>query len=220
MSKSLVSLLTGFVSPKTGMVAIGVTSVVGAFWLAPAIAQSHYTLPAFMRCTGEPEIVKAFQVLKESQGERSLQKIVHKPIRVVFKDMRTISKALKNYDALSWMNNQGEQVIFVNEKHRHAPPEALAALLAHEAMHDDPHNSLREEVESWAFEAKVWMELKARNPVLAQVPAGVNALIDRENRIEKEAREGTLEQFVRSSPGYDGLPETSPGFDGKGAHSP
>lgn len=204
---------------KCSLFALGFTLGLSLLCLTPALAQSHYTITAFMRCTGEPEIVKALQILKESQGERSLQKIVHKPIRVVFKDMRTINKALKNYDALSWMSNQGAQVIFVNEKHRQAPPEAIAALLAHEAMHDDPLNSLQEEVESWRFEAKVWTELKARNPVLAQVPSGVSALIDRENRIEKEVRQGTLEKFVRSSPGYQGLPETSPGFGEKSAHN-
>jgi hypothetical protein len=215
MRNRLVVVLNGFSSLKAGLIALGFTIGMGALWLAPALAQNHYTMPAFMRCTGESEIVRAFQLLKASQGERSLQKIVNKPIRVVFKDMRTINKALKNYDALSWMNNQGEQVIFVNEKHRQAPPEALAALIAHEAMHDDAFNSLSEEVESWQFEAKVWMELKAKSPALAQVPRGINALIDRENRIEKEARQGTLEKFVRSSPGYQGLPETSPGFGDK-----
>jgi hypothetical protein len=126
--------------------------------------------------------------------------------------MAQINKSLKNYDALSWMSNRGEQVIFVNEKHRSAPPEALAALISHEAMHEDEFNSLNEEVQSWQFEAAVWMELKAKNPALAQIPEGVNALVDRENRLEEETRQGTLEKFVRSSPGYQGLPEDSPGF--------
>jgi hypothetical protein len=156
--------------------------------------------------------MKAFYLMKEGQGERSLRQIVHKPIRVVFKNMAEINKSLKNYDALSWMSNRGEQVIFVNEKHRSAPPEALAALISHEAMHEDEFNSLHEEVESWKFEAAVWMELKAKNPALAQIPEGVNALVDRENRLEKETGQGTLEKFVRASPGYQGLPEVSPGF--------
>jgi hypothetical protein len=178
----------------------------------PAFSQTHYTMTSFLRCTRENAIMKAFYLMKECQGERSLRQIVHKPIRVVFKNMAEINKSLKNYDALSWMSNRGEHVIFVNEKHRSAPPEALAALLSHEAMHDDEFNSLNEEVESWKFEAEVWMELKAKNPTLPQIPKGINALVDRENRLENELRQGTLEKFVRSSPGYKGLPEDSPGF--------
>lgn len=188
------------------------SALAGLWFVVPAFSQTHYTMTSFLRCTRENAIMKAFYLLKESQGERSLRRIVHKPIRVVFKDMNSINKALRNYDALSWMSNQGEQVIFVNEKHRLAPPEALAALIAHEAMHDDELNSLSEEVESWRFEAKVWMELKAKNPALAQVPEGINALVDRENRLEQEVNQGTLEKFVRSSPGYKDLPEASPGF--------
>jgi hypothetical protein len=85
-------------------------------------------------------------------------------------------------------------------------------MIAHEAMHDDPFNSLSEEVESWQVEAQVWMEMKARNPQLGKIPVGQNALVDRENKIEEEARKGTLAAFVRTSPGYQGLPEISPGF--------
>ncbi|WP_373530966.1 hypothetical protein [Vampirovibrio sp.] len=179
----------------------------------PAFSQTHYTMTAFLRCTRENAIMQAFYLMKESQGERSLRRIVHKPVRVVFKNMAEINKSLRNYDALSWMSSQGEQVIFVNAKHRSAPPEALAALISHEAMHDDELNSLNEEVESWRFEAAVWMELKAKNPTLAKIPEGINALVDRENRLEQETRQGTLEQFVRSSPGYKDLPEDSPGFE-------
>lgn len=123
-----------------------------------------------------------------------------------------MNKSLRNYDALSWMSNSGERVIFINQKHRNAPPEALAAIIAHEAMHDDAFNSLSEEVSSWRFEAMVWQELKRKNQSLAHLPAGVNDLVDRENRLEQEDRNGTLEKFVRANPGYRELPEVSPGY--------
>ncbi len=187
-------------------------SLATADFLAPAFSQTRYTMTTLLHCTREESIMKAFQLMTEGPAESSLRRIVSKPVRVVFKDMRLLNKSLKNYDALSWMSNQGDQVIFVNEKHRQAPPEALAALIAHEALHDDAENSLSEEVESWRFEATVWMALKAKNPALAQLAEGTHPLVDRENRLEKELKAGTLEAFVRSSPGYKGLPETSPGF--------
>jgi hypothetical protein len=156
--------------------------------------------------------------MQQGPGEASLHRIVTKPMRVIFKDMSTLHKQLKNYDALSWISHQGEQIIFVNEKHRNAPPEALAALISHEAMHEDEYNSLQEEMQSWRHEAQVWMALKAKNPALAKIPAGASPLVDRENRIEEESRKGTLDQFVQSSPAYKGLPATSPGYEAQTAH--
>lgn len=156
--------------------------------------------------------MKAFSLMQNGHGESSLTRIVNKPMRVIFKDMKAINKSLRNYDALSWISSHGEQVIFVNEKHRDAPPEALAALIAHEAMHEDEFNSVSEEIQSWRHEAVVWMEMKARNPELAKIPPGLYPLVDRENRIESEYRKHSLDNFVRSSPGYQGLPEASPGF--------
>jgi hypothetical protein len=150
--------------------------------------------------------------MNEGQSQTSLYHIINTPVRVIFKDMKSMNKALSNYDALSWISNQGEQVIFVNEKHRNAPPAALAALISHEAMHNDEFNSLEEEVQSWQHEARVWMEMKSRNPALSKIQPGLSPLVDRENRIETEYSKGSLASFVRSSPGYKGLPESSPGF--------
>jgi hypothetical protein len=180
----------------------------------PAFSQAE-TIPytTLLRCTREEPLLKALTLLENSQtGKASLATILNKPVRIVFKDMKMVHKALKNYDALSWISNQGQQVIFINEKHRMAPPEALAAVIAHEALHDDPFNSLQEEVESWQVEARVWVEFKGKNPELAKIPPGQSALVDRENRIEEEYRKGSLASFVRGTPGYQGLPEVSPGF--------
>jgi hypothetical protein len=199
-----------------------ILSLSGALILAlllpvfPAFSQdgsaARHSLPILLRSTRDEGILHAFRQMENSQGEASLSKIVNKPMRVIFKDMKTLNKSLKNYDALSWISYQGEQVIFINEKHRNAPPEALAAMIAHEAMHDDEFNSVNEEVAGWTFEAQVWIEMKARNPQLTLIPPGTSALVDRENKIEDQYRQGNLAAFVRGNPGYHGLPETSPGF--------
>lgn len=201
---------------KCSLSVLGVAVILGVMLVGtvnpPAFSQTHYTMNAFLRCTRDDSIMKAFKLMSDGYGESSLSRIVNRPMRVIFKDMTTLHKSLKNYEALSWISNQGEEIIFINEKHRNAPPEALAALISHEAMHDDEYNSLNEEVQSWRHEADVWLEMKAKNPSLAKIPAGQFPLVDRENRIADEARKGTLEKFVRSSPGYRKLPESSPGF--------
>jgi hypothetical protein len=205
-----------YAKSKFSLSVIGVAVILGVMLTGtvspPAFSQTHYTMNAFLRCTRDDSIMKAFHLMSDGHGESSLERIMNRPMRVIFKDMTTLHKSLKNYDALSWISNQGEEIIFINEKHRNAPPEALAALISHEAMHDDEYNSLNEEVQSWQHEAEVWREMKAKNPSLAKIPSGQIPLVDRENRIESEARKGTLEKFVRSSPGYRKLPESSPGF--------
>jgi hypothetical protein len=169
-------------------------------------------MTAYLRCTREEAILDAFRLMADGPGENALTWIVDKSVRVVFKDMKTLSKGLRFYDALSWIGSHGEQVIFINEKHRNAPPEALAAMLAHEAMHNDAYNSLSEEIAGWRQEAAVWSAFKAAHPSLAKIPREAFPLVDRENRIEQEFKRGTLEAFVKNNAGYRGLPETSPGF--------
>lgn len=45
------------------------------------------------------------------------------------------------------------------KKHSTPPAIALAALLSHEAIHQDEYNSLSEETYAWTMEAAVWSEL-------------------------------------------------------------
>lgn len=177
-----------------------------------AFSQSKYPLVTLLRCTRDQSILEAFDRMVGSPGEPSLQIIVDKPVRVFFKDLGSLSKRVKNYDALSWLSAQGEQVIFINEKHRNAPPEALAAIIAHEAMHNDVDNSIQEEIAGWKKELEVWQQLKHNNPNLASIPDGQYPLVDRLNRIEVEYKAGRLDNFLRNNPGYSGLPEHSPGF--------
>lgn len=180
--------------------------------LPPAFSQNKYATVTLLRCSRDQAILEAFNHMVDSAGEPSLDIIVNKPVRVFFKDLGTLNKKVKNYDALSWISVDGQQVIFINEKHRNAPPQALASIIAHEAMHNDFDNSIREEIAGWQKEASMWAEMKQEHPELASIPAGQYPLVDRLNRIEIEARQGTLDAFVRSNQGYKGLPERSPGF--------
>ncbi|MBY0403371.1 MAG: hypothetical protein K2X66_05700 [Cyanobacteria bacterium] len=178
----------------------------------PAFSQSKYPMVSLLRCTRDQSILEAFNYMVGSSGEPSLDVIVNKPVRVFFKDLGLLNQKVKNFDALSWLSTDGQQVIFINEKHRGAPPEALAAIIAHEAMHDDLDNSVLEEIAAWQKEAGVWAEMKRVNPSLAVIPEGKYPLVDRLNKIADEKQKGTLEAFVRANPGYKGLSEHSPGY--------
>ena len=187
----------------------------------PAFSQNRFQpLTGTFRYTQDSSIIQAFQLLQGTTGESSLDAIMNHSTRVLFRDLRSIDKRLKDFHAISWTTaeNSSQYMIFINEKHRAAPPEALAALIAHEALHSDPYNSMNEEVAGWTREAQVWSEMKQRNPQLSQIPVGTDPLVDRLNRLEQEYNNGSFDQFVRTQPGYAGLAESSPGFELPVAH--
>lgn len=187
--------------------------ITGRQSLAEQRVNPSYRASDFARCSRERQIIQALYLMQqEASSAPSLAYIIRKPVRVVFRNMAEFNKALKNYDAVSWLSPTGEQVVFINEKHQNAPSPALAALISHEALHADLHNSIQEEIKGWQTEADVWDAMLERYPSLKQVKKGENALVDRENYILDLYRSNQLKQFVRNNSGYKGLPETSPGF--------
>lgn len=179
----------------------------------PALSDVPLSRAELFRITRDSAILTALERLRGSGAEPALSAIANRRGRVFFKDLREISKQVRNFDALSWISPAGEWVIFIHVKHRNAPPEALAALIAHESLHCDPENSLQEEVSGWAQEAMTWSEMKQRYPHLQTLAPGTSPLVDRLNRLASEQEQGMLEALVRQNKGYRNLPETSPGFD-------
>ena len=168
----------------------------------------------------DPLISKALDVMATTTGNYARSAIMGsnlsgKPIKVMFKNLSGFGPNYANDDALG-MKNGSQLVIYINEKHRNAPPEALAALLSHEAMHQDTSNSINEETYAWTYEAQVWTELKTRQPMLGSynnIP-----LVRRENQIYEMFKNAKytsriIRQSVQSNPGYRDLPPASPGFE-------
>jgi len=174
-------------------------------------------LTALLQCSREPVVVQALKWMNRTEaGQGSLKILLDRPVRIIFKPMDlTFGKAFADFDALSWMSNPDEnsviqRVIFINEKHRSAPPQALAALLAHEAIHDDVENSIAEETAGWMLEAKVWNELLAQNP--PQLAYVSSTLITRLNSLRAALQVGSIGRMVKNNTGYRGLNAHSAGF--------
>ena len=113
------------------------------------------------------------------------------------------------------MQKKNRLYIYINEKHRNSPPEALAALLAHEAIHQDEFASLNEETYAWTMEVAVWIKLTEKNP---DVINDVSSLVSRENMLKKLFVKGNytdkyIKKAVYTNPGYKNLPTRSPGFE-------
>lgn len=161
----------------------------------------------------------ALDMLKGTKGEFSRDAILgnnltSKPVKVEFKDLSQINKNYSNYDALGWKRGS-KLYIYINQKHSSSPAIALAALLSHEALHQDEYNSLSEETYAWTMEAAVWCELVKLYP---DYELGPDSLVQRENTLKKMLERGNysniyIKKTVYSNEGYQNLPESSPGFE-------
>ena len=161
----------------------------------------------------------ALDMLKDTSGEFSRKallgyNITQKPVKVMFKDLSEINEAYSSFDAVGW-KKRGKLYVYINPKHEYAPPGALAALLAHEALHQDEYNSLSEETYAWTMEAIVWTEILKRYPESNNLES---ALVTRENILKQLLEKGNhtnkyIKKTVYANEGYKNLPLTSPGFN-------
>lgn len=138
------------------------------------------------------------------------------PIKIEFKDLSELNNAYASFDAVGW-KKKGRLYIYINPKHQSAPPAALAALLSHEALHQDEYNSLSEETYAWTMEANVWCEMLKRFPESNNLES---ALVMRENILKQLLEKGNftnkyIKKTVYANDGYKNLPLTSPGFTGQ-----
>jgi hypothetical protein len=140
---------------------------------------------------------------------------------IEFKQLGDIDKSYESFDALGWKKQVGvlgkkdQLYVFINPRHKDATPGALAALLAHEALHQDEFNSLAEETYAWTMEAAVWCEIAKIHPVSNDT---LHPLIKRENTLKRLYERGNytdayIKKTVHSNDGYRALPSTSPGFE-------
>ena len=160
------------------------------------------------------EMMNKVNVAKYSYNALMGNNLTEKPFKIEFKNIAEIRQEYASFDALGW-KKKDRLYIYINEKHRNAPPEALAALLAHEAIHQDEFASLNEETYAWTLEAAVWMKLSEQNPSVEKSASG---LVSREKMLEKLFVKGDytnryIKKAVYTNPGYKNLPTRSPGFE-------
>ena len=171
--------------------------------------------------TKDDEIKEAIKIMNTCMSSRYSynailgNNLTNKPIKITFKNLAEINPNYADYDALG-MKNKGRLYIFINQKHKGAPPEALASLLSHEAMHQDEFNSVNEETYAWSLEAAVWTEFLKKSPSLRNKTEyslvnrlnTLNSLFVNANYTDKYIR-----KVIKNHQGYKDLPERSVGFD-------
>lgn len=173
----------------------------------------------YKKVTKEDRIIEALELLKDTVGKFSHEAVLgknltHKPMIIKFRNLSEIDAKYETFDALGW-RQAGKLNIYINHKHADAPAAALAALLAHEALHQDEFDSLNEETYAWTMEASVWTQLCDKNPAVSEVS---HPLTVRENLLKKLLEKGDytnkyIKKSVFSNPSYANLPVRSPGFE-------
>ena len=161
----------------------------------------------------------ALDMLKGTTGDFSRKAILgynltQEPVKIEFKDLSELNQAYASYDAVGW-KKKGKLYIYINPKHNEASPGALAALLSHEALHQDEYNSLSEETYAWTMEATVWCDILKMYPESNNTDS---ALVMRENVLKQLLEKGNytnkyIKKTVYANQGYKNLPLTSPGYD-------
>lgn len=188
----------------------------------PAKYTSQYIkeITPLYKSTGKDEVIYvALDMLKGTNGEFSRNAILGnnlsgRPVKIEFRDLGTINPDYAQFDALGWKKNK-QLFIFINPRHKDAPPGALSALLSHEALHQDEYNSIAEETYAWTMEASVWYEILKLYP---ESNDELHPLVVRENLLKKLFERGNYsDKYIRktviSNEGYKNLPSTSPGFE-------
>jgi hypothetical protein len=172
------------------------------------------------KSTGKEELIYvALDMLKGTNGDFSRKAILgenlsQRAVKIEFKDLGAIKPEYASFDALGW--KKGKQLfIYINPRHKDAPPGAIAALLSHEALHQDEYNSLAEETYAWTMEAAVWTEMLKIYP---ESNDELHPLVKRENTLSKLFERGEytnkyIKKTVHTNEGYKNLPSTSPGFE-------
>ena len=176
-------------------------------------------IPVYKSTGKDPLIYVALDMLKGTNGEFSRNAILgnnlsQRAVKIEFKDLSEINPEYKSFDALGWKKGKN-LFIYINPRHKDAPPGAIAALLAHEALHQDEYNSLAEETYAWTMEAAVWCEILRIYP---ESDENLHPLVTRENTLKKLFEKGNysnkyIKKTVHSNKGYRNLPATSPGFE-------
>ncbi len=177
--------------------------------------------PEYSKVSNEQLFHVALDMMKDTSGEFSRKAILgynitQYPIKIEFRNLSEINESYASFDAVGW-KKRGKLYIYINPKHEYAPPGALAALLSHEALHQDEYNSLSEETYAWTMEAVVWSEILKRYPESNNLES---SLVTRENILKQLLEKGNftnkyIKKTVYANQGYKDLPLTSPGFEAK-----
>lgn len=172
--------------------------------------------------TSEMKIVDAMELMKQSPAIGAYEMIIgdnytEKPIKIGFENLGEIRKKYSNFDAVN-RKKRGTLYIYVDKRHKNAPPEAIAALVSGMPVHiNDKKDSVNEETYAWSVEAVVWGYLSRKNP---EVLKQRSRLVTREEILRQQYEKSPknakyIVETVRKKRGDIRYKWESPGFNHK-----
>lgn len=162
----------------------------------------------FSNITSSNKISQALNSL-EQVGENGVistiqgQNLTQKPIRVMFRDLSIYGQY--NCEAVTMKTNSGSLVIFINNRHMGASPEALASLIAHESVHQAQTNTLSEEVQAWTTEARTWQKFNQQDATLSLDETKLTKRLNYISNLYSQNGSNSLQKIIASNPVYASL---------------
>src|SRR5574344_1616829 len=125
------------------------------------------------------KIISALNVLENINETEVFTRLDKGNVKIMFYDLSLIDYSYAKHFAVSSTDENGNNVILINEKYQGAPKEAIASLIAHESVHILPNATLNEEVQATTTEARTWLKVRD-NVSTSQMN---NELVKREDKL-------------------------------------
>lgn len=139
------------------------------------------------------------RVLKVLEGDNS----DHQKIEVDFINLTTLDPAFIKISAVTGTDENDKPHIYIDDKYKNSPPEAIACLLEHETTHNTSKVTKEQEIRAWKNEAKAWEYFITKNPELTKIN---DALVKRLNHLVKIYKTpGAIEEIINSNSFYGNL---------------
>lgn len=130
------------------------------------------------KVTKDLKLQEAVRIIENTGSANLINSLVKNRIQIRFYDLSLLSFEYAKHYAMRVDTSAGKQYILINSKFESAPTEAIACLVAHEAVHNLPNATFAEEVMATSVEAKTWIQV--RNNV--DYENSTNPLVKRLNR--------------------------------------
>src|SRR5574344_2132388 len=125
------------------------------------------------------KIISALNVLENINETEVFTRLDKGNVKIMFYDLSLIDYSYAKHFAVSSTDENGNNVILINERYQGAPKEAIASLIAHESVHVLPQATLNEEVQATTKEVQTWLKLKDN----VSSSYENNELVKRENQL-------------------------------------
>src|SRR5574344_1472308 len=125
------------------------------------------------------KIISALEVLQTINENDVFTRLDRHSVKIKFYDLSLIDYSYAKHFAVSSTDENGNNVILINERYQGAPKEAIASLIAHESVHVLPQATLNEEVQATTKEVQTWLKLKDN----VSSSYENNELVKRENQL-------------------------------------